>query len=139
MWIEFGATALLIFLLSVVFGAVATTIVFVVVSRLPVDHFLEDRAQKPLSRTLLHKIWFVFKNALGIVLIIAGIIMIITPGPGFLSILIGLSLVDFRQKHALILMGLKRPSVRKSLNWMRKKANVPPLKFPSQCEPVESR
>lgn len=135
---EFGAWALLIFLLTVVFGIAATLVIFVVVARLPVDHFLEDRPRKYICQTLLQKIWWGGKNTLGIALIVAGIIMIITPGPGFLSILIGLSLVDFRQKYALILVGLKRPSVRKSLNWMRKKANVPPLKFPSQCEPLES-
>jgi hypothetical protein len=62
-----------------------------------------------------------FKNAIGLLFVTAGIAMLFLPGQGLVTIVIGLSLLDFPGKHALQAYCVKIPSVRMTLNWIRKK------------------
>ena len=65
----------------------------------------------------------------GIVLLICGIAMLVLPGQGLLTILIGLSLLPFPGKNKLEQNLLARKSVQSSLNWIRIKANKEPFIF----------
>jgi hypothetical protein len=69
------------------------------------------------------------KIILGLCLLICGIIMLVLPGQGIITILLSLSLLPFPGKHALEKNLLARKSVRTSLNWIRKKANKTPFIF----------
>jgi len=70
------------------------------------------------------------KNLLGVVLIIAGIIMLFVPGQGLLTLLVGMVLIDFPGKTKLLLFLVGTPSVQDGLNWIRRKKGVLPLVFP---------
>ena len=65
----------------------------------------------------------------GICLLMLGIVMLVLPGQGLITILIGLSLLPFPGKHRLEQYILARHSVRVSLNWIRDKAEKPPFIF----------
>ncbi len=53
--------------------------------------------------------------------------MLMTPGQGLLTILVGLVLTDFPGKHKIEQKLIAMPKVLSSLNWIRAKAKKPPL------------
>ncbi len=71
----------------------------------------------------------VVKNLLGLLLIIAGIIMAVpgVPGPGVLTILLGIMLMDFPGKRRLEHKLVSRPRVFAAINQLREKFGKPPL------------
>ena len=69
------------------------------------------------------------KIIFGLVLFICGLAMLVLPGQGLITMLIGLSLIPFPVKHKLEKNILARKSVRFSLNWIRIKAKKPPFIF----------
>jgi hypothetical protein len=75
----------------------------------------------------------ILKNILGALFVLAGVAMLVLPGQGILTILIGLSLTDFPGKRDLELKLIKKPSVYKAINWMRRKYKKPPLQIPRRC------
>ena len=70
---------------------------------------------------------FIVKNIIGFLLVIAGIIMIFTPGPGVPTILLGLILMDIPGKRPLEAKLIQRPMVLSAVNGLRAKYNKPPL------------
>lgn len=71
--------------------------------------------------------WAIVKNLLGVILLLMGIAMLVLPGQGLLTILIGLALVDFPGKRRLARKLVSRRAVRRSINWIRRRAGEPPL------------
>lgn len=123
-WIVAGSAAVL--LLTPI--AVAWAIV-----QLPTDYFTrEDR--RPLStwdeHRMLRPLFLVAKNLLGFVLIIAGIGMLVLPGQGLLTLVVGLVLTDFPGKFRLERWLATRRPVWRSLNWLRRRAGRPELQRP---------
>jgi len=80
-----------------------------------------------------HPVMFIILKGLryflGTALLLAGILMIFLPGQGILTIILGLSLLDFPGKRALIDGILKFPSIQKALNWIRAKGHKEPFLF----------
>lgn len=70
---------------------------------------------------------FIVKNVVGFLLIIAGIVMIFTPGPGVPTILLGLMMMDVPGKRPLEAKLIQRPMVLSAVNELRSKYNKPPL------------
>jgi archaellum biogenesis protein FlaJ (TadC family) len=115
---------------------VATLMIFpLVVIYLPEDYFVRDR-RDPAHQTRRHPaVWFtltVLKNIFGALLILAGIAMLVLPGQGLLSILIGLTLLNFPGKYALERRIVGRPAVSRTLNRIRLGAGRPPLEIPDR-------
>jgi hypothetical protein len=105
------------------------------VIRLPVDYFRRDRHQPqshPRPHAVLHVSGLLVKNLLGFVFIVAGLIMLVLPGQGVLTILIGLTLMNFPGKHALERRIVQQPAVLRAINWIRAKAHQPALEFPAE-------
>jgi hypothetical protein len=69
------------------------------------------------------------KNLLGGLLVLAGLVMIFTPGQGILSLLLGVTLLDIPGKRALERTLIQRPSVLRVVNRLRARAGRPPLEF----------
>lgn len=122
-----------LFVASVVMVVLGVLLVPVVVARLPADHFAAERPRPgsfrdrhPVIRVLL----VVLKNALGVLLVLAGIAMLVLPGQGILTILFGLAFVDLPGKHRMEMWILRRKPVQKALQWIRRRAKQPPLRFP---------
>ena len=70
---------------------------------------------------------FIIKNVIGFLLVIAGIIMIFTPGPGVPTILLGLIMMDIPGKRPLEARLIQRPMVLSAVNDLRARYNKPPL------------
>ena len=125
MWISIGSGIMLIL--------TAIGIPFAIV-RLPEDYLVNDGQAGWLDKQPAVVRWGlrIFKNLLGVVLVILGIVMLVLPGQGILSIVLGLSLVDFPGRHALQCKLIRRPKVIDSINWIRRKFQRPPLILPDR-------
>lgn len=93
------------------------------------DYFVEGE-KSDLAPTPLRVLRHLGKNVLGAVLLLMGVAMLFLPGQGLLTILLGLSLVDFPGKRSLQLRLLRTAGVRRSVDWMRAKADKAPLVVP---------
>jgi hypothetical protein len=125
MWWIFAASMALSFLTPL---AVGWAIV-----QLPSDYFSRT-GHRPLStweqHPVLRPIYLVAKNLLGFVLIIAGIAMLVLPGQGLLTIVVGIVLMNFPGKFRLERWLATREPIWRSLNWLRRKARHPELQRP---------
>jgi hypothetical protein len=57
--------------------------------------------------------------------------MLVVPGQGLLSIAVALIVLDFPGKFRLERWLATRPPVWRSLNWLRKRFDRPPLEIPT--------
>ncbi len=99
-------------------------------ARLPPDYFASESsrvAEGGNRHPLLHALYVLFKNACGVLFILIGLALLVLPGQGLLSILVGVLLLDFPGKYRLERRFVKKPSVLKSINWLRQKAKRPPF------------
>lgn len=96
--------------------------------RLPANYFVKEKHPPLVSWQSLPVVrWglLLLKNLAGLVLLIAGTIMLFTPGQGLLTMAMGLALIDFPGKYRVERWLITRPSVWRSVNWMRKRAGQP--------------
>lgn len=94
------------------------------IGRLPVDYFLshwkqvdESRRRHPLAQVLIP----VLRNLVGCVLLMAGVAMLLLPGQGLLTMVIGLCLMDFPGKRKVLDWLVGRAAIQQGLNWIRRK------------------
>jgi hypothetical protein len=119
--------ALGLFALTVVgsLGVAAAVLV-----RLPANYFRDDYAS-PLAQEHPVVRWagLIVKNAVGIILVLIGLLLSLPgiPGQGLLTILIGLMLVNFPGKRRLERRLVSRPSVLAAINRVRARFGKPPL------------
>jgi hypothetical protein len=67
---------------------------------------------------------------LGLVLVLAGVAMLVLPGQGVLTLLIGVVLLEFPGKQWLLRRIAGQPRVLGALNAVRERRGVPPLEPP---------
>ena len=67
------------------------------------------------------------KNLLGYLLIVAGIAMLLLPGQGVLTMLLGFIMVDLPGKYRFERWLVARPLVLRSINMLRRRAGREPL------------
>ena len=99
--------------------------------RLPPDYF-DTRTPRHWMKDhhpLLRLLGLVVKNVVGVVLLLAGFAMLFLPGQGLLTMLIGISLMDFPRKRALEAKMVGQPTLLGVINSMRHKFDKPPLKL----------
>src|SRR5688572_32803062 len=111
-------------LLVVVTFVVATGVVSFVVVKLPATYFHPDHDREVLKDKHPAIRWagIIGKNLAGIILIALGVVMSMPgiPGPGLVTILFGVMLVDFPGKHRLEHKLVSQPRVLKAINDLRK-------------------
>lgn len=101
-----------------------------IVVRIPFDYFVRERPPRlPFERhhPALRLALLGLKNLAGLALIIAGVVMVVTPGPGIIAILAGISLVDLPGKRALERRLIGLPRVLGVINRLRTRRGRPPL------------
>jgi len=103
--------------------------------RLPSDYFdlRVPRHWMKDHHPVLRIIGLVIKNILGIVFLIAGFLMLFLPGQGVLTMLIGISFMDFPNKRKLEARIVGQPALLKAINAMRQKFNRLPLTLSPDC------
>lgn len=99
----------------------------IVVVRLPADHFVKEHKIGAGERGWLDWIWHIGKNLLAVVFVLAGIAMLVLPGQGLLTILIGVLMSDFPGKRRFELKLLRRPAILGVVNRMREKRGRAPF------------
>ena len=118
-----------LFVLSIV-GFIGSLIVipFILV-RLPPQYFdvRYPRTWMKEHHPVLRWVGLILKNVVGVVFFLAGVAMLFLPGQGLLTMLIGLSLMDFPGKRRLESKLVGQPKVLKTINAMRQQFGQPPL------------
>ncbi len=99
------------------------------VRRLPVDHFVRPPPKHSVPKMIA-------RNVLGFILVAAGIAMLVLPGQGILTILLGLSIVDLPIRQRVFRWLLLRPRVVEVMQGLRTRAGKPPLVIPAH--PVQT-
>ena len=127
---------------SLTWGDIAWTLLFSVVAiiasyglivigmiKIPADYFSSTYVKEINLDNHFSIRWaaFIIKNIIGFILVIAGIIMIFTPGPGVPTILLGLIMMDIPGKRPFEAKLIQRPMVLSAVNDLRAKYNKPPL------------
>lgn len=107
------------------------------VVRIPPDYFHrrhpfldELRHRHPVLRWML----FLLKNLFGVLVLLMGLAMLVLPGQGLITIMIGLLLLNFPGKFALERWVVTRPGVLRAINWMRGRYGHPPITLPPTRE-----
>jgi hypothetical protein len=97
--------------------------------KLPADHFVRPEEDCG-RRTIGDWVWYVCRNLLAFVLLVAGIAMLILPGPGIISIIVAIALADFPGKRRVERAFVRNWIVRTALNAMRNKHGAPSMIIP---------
>lgn len=110
---------------------VATLVVVpILVVRIPRDYFLHENRRRPLWASyhpVLRLLLLGLKNVAGGVLVLAGLVMLVLPGQGLITLLIGIMLLDFPGKFRLQRWIVEREPVFRAINWLRQRSGRPPL------------
>ena len=135
-WIRMYETALW-WLGILSFVTFVGTLVFIpiLVVRIPNDYFMQKKGNPHgyyRKHIILGPVSLIVKNFFGIVFVFSGLAMLVLPGQGFITILIGMMLIDFPGKRALERRVIQQHSVLRSINWIRFKAGRQPLQIPER-------
>lgn len=128
---------LLLEVTAVSFVALIATAIAVplIVARLPPDYFLATQRSKRndyAKRSALKTFLAVLRNLVGVILALLGLVMLVTPGQGLLTLMAGLLLMNFPGKYRLERWLVLRPGILRGLNWLRKRRHQPPFEAPAQ-------
>ena len=115
----------------VVFVGSIILVPFLIV-RIPSDYFARGKDHRKLwadQHSVVRGALMIAKNLLGYIFVVAGILMLVLPGQGLLTILVGIMFLDFRGKYQLERWIVSRRPVLRSINWIRRRAGREPLVF----------
>ena len=119
-------------------GSLASLIVSIavlpfLVTRIPADYFSHRRRHR-LSQSngnlVFRLLLTALKNAIGALFVIGGLIMLVLPGQGLLTLFIGLMIMNYPGKFALERWLIQRPYVLPAVNRLRVGVGHPPLDAP---------
>jgi hypothetical protein len=120
-WLLFAASA----------SSMAAVALFLpgMVARLPADYFASSHSTSTDRMDASKLVRWTGRNVLGVVFVLGGLGMLLLPGQGLLTILVGVFLLDFPGKRALERAVVRRDAVKKMLNRIRAKRGQPPLRL----------
>ena len=121
-----GAASVLMFLGSL-------CVIPVILIKIPADYFasLETKSRIDVRDLSFFRIlYLIFKNMVGIAFILAGLIMLLLPGQGILTIIVGMSLLNFPGKYRLVRNIIRNKTILNTINKLRSKAAKPPIEVP---------
>ncbi|MGV8712811.1 MAG: PGPGW domain-containing protein [Nitrosomonas sp.] len=97
--------------------------------RLPSDYFdlRVPRHWMKDHHPILRMIGVIIKNIVGAVFVAVGFLMLFLPGQGLLTMLIGVSFMDFPYKRTLEARIIGQTTIFNAINRMRHKFDKPPL------------
>jgi hypothetical protein len=136
---EFISTDTLIWLtaLSVVFFIGTLIAIPFILVRLPANYF-DVRVPRPWMQDhhpILRVVGHVIKNVFGAVFLFAGFLMLFLPGQGVLTMIIGISMLDFPGKRNIEAKLIGQPTVLSVINSLRQKRGKPPLVLAPEHDP----
>jgi Putative transmembrane protein (PGPGW) len=126
-------TLLWVSIVSLGFVVISLALIPILIARLPSDYFAHERRRAFWLRRLspsLRACVLAAKNLLGLIVVVCGVLMLVLPGQGLLTLLVGLSLLDVPGKYRLERWLLLRRVVFDNLNWIRRRLHKPPFAAP---------
>ena len=131
-WIQSNDTIVWWLVATSAFTFIASLVLVpMLVVRIPADYFTHRKRHHKRPEKyppFLRIIVLIFKNALGMVLLAAGILMLVLPGQGLFTMIVGLMMMNFPGKYKFERWLVERGPVLKSINWLRARAGHPPLR-----------
>lgn len=113
--IEWTSTSLVLCAALGVAGAAGLSFAL---ARLPSDHFVRRREGRR------------WRWPIGLLLVLAGVAMLVLPGPGILSIVVGLVVLDVPLMRRLVVAALRRPRVAATVDAARRRHGREPFVLP---------
>ncbi len=116
-------------IVSMVFFVGSLVAIPFILVRLPAD-FFDIRVPRPWMENhhpFLRVLGHLMKNVVGLVFVFVGFLMLFLPGQGILTMLIGITLLEFPGKRHLEAKLIGQPTVLNAINGMRQKFGKPPL------------
>ena len=119
--------------LSIFILIISVFMMVLIISFLPEDYFKSDNrnlissvqnSRYPLLKLLV----LITKNFFGVLLLLSGILMLVLPGQGILTIITGLVFMDYPGKYKFERKLLRQKGVINSINWIRSRLSKPSLK-----------
>ena len=119
--------------LSIFIFVISVFMMVLIISFLPEDYFKSENrnlissvqnSRYPLLKLLV----LITKNFFGVLLLLSGILMLILPGQGILTIITGLVFMDYPGKYKFERKLLRQKGVINSINWIRSRLSKPSLK-----------
>ena len=130
-WLEehegllWGATVV-----SVLVFVVSVVVVPLLAARIPADYFAQARRPRGEwgeRHEVLRWVVRVGKNVLGVLLIVAGAAMLVLPGQGIATMIVGFLLMDFPGKYGIEKRLVRRAWVRRPVDWLRRRRGAAAL------------
>ena len=128
-WID-AAQPYLILIASISGGLaiISMVLVPVLIVQMPKDYFL---AAHRIRRRGFSARWLtVARNALGVTLFIAGLLMLMLPGQGLLTLIVATIMSDVPGKYRVERWLVLQPRVLKAINWVRRRYHKPEITAP---------
>lgn len=119
--------------LSIFILIISVFMMVLIISFLPEDYFKSENrnlissvqnSRYPLLKLLV----LITKNFFGVLLLLSGILMLVLPGQGILTIITGLIFIDYPGKYKFERKLLRQKGVINSINWIRSRLSKPSLK-----------
>ena len=119
--------------LSIFILIISVFMMVLIISFLPEDYFRSENrnlissvqnSRYPLLKLLV----LITKNFFGVLLLLSGILMLVLPGQGILTIITGLVFMDYPGKYKFERKLLRQQGVINSINWIRSRLSKPSLK-----------
>lgn len=119
--------------LSIFILIISVFMMVLIISFLPEDYFKSENrnlissvqnSRYPLLKLLV----LITKNFFGILLLLSGVLMLVLPGQGILTIITGLVFIDYPGKYKFERNLLRQKGVINSINWIRSRLSKPSLK-----------
>lgn len=119
--------------LSIFILIISVFMMVLIISFLPEDYFKSENrnlissvqnSRYPLLKLLV----LITKNFFGVLLLFSGILMLVLPGQGILTIITGLVFMDYPGKYKFERKLLRQKGVINSINWIRSRLSKPSLK-----------
>ena len=119
--------------LSIFILIISVFMMVLIIAFLPEDYFKSENrnlissvqnSRYPLLKLLV----LITKNFFGVLLLLSGILMLVLPGQGILTIITGLVFMDYPGKYKFERKLLRQKGVINSINWIRSRLSKPSLK-----------
>ena len=119
--------------LSIFILIISVFMMVLIISFLPEDYFKSENrnlissvqnSRYPLLKLLV----LITKHFFGVLLLLSGILMLVLPGQGILTIITGLVFIDYPGKYKFERKLLRQKGVINSINWIRSRLSKPSLK-----------
>ena len=119
--------------LSIFILIISVFMMVLIISFLPEDYFKSENRNLISSvqnsrYPLLKLLALITKNFFGVLLLLSGILMLVLPGQGILTIITGLVFMDYPGKYKFERKLLRQKGVINSINWIRSRLSKPSLK-----------